>query len=130
MEVINKCLYTSGQILGLIHHFLLERGFCFGDNTFLLTHISHTTPTLSAFPQRTWAAAFSGQVCGVGGLERDSKLNEARFMLGVASCWWQIHLVCKENKMGKDTVRKVQKVRNKCMAVRAIPLLQGVNRRL
>lgn len=116
--------------MGLIHHFLVERGFCFGDNTFLLIHISHTTPTLSAFPQRTSAAAFSGQVYRVRGLERDRKLNEACFMLGIASCWWQIHLVCKENKMGKDIVRKVQKVRNKCMAVRAIPLLQGVSRRL
>lgn len=106
VEVINKCLYTSGQILGLIHHFLFERGSCFGDNTFLLTHISHTTPTLSAFPQRSTAAAFSECICGVGGLGRDGKLNEACFMLSVASCWWQIHLVCKENKMGKDNIRK------------------------
>lgn len=58
MEVINKRLYTSGQILGLMHHFLFERGPCLGDNTFLLMHISHTTPTLSAFfPQRSRAAA-------------------------------------------------------------------------
>jgi len=42
----------------------------------------------------------------VGGLGRGRKLNRAGFMLGVGSCWWQIHLVCKDNKMAKDIIRK------------------------
>lgn len=70
MEVINKRLYTSGQILGLIHHFLFERGPCLGDNTFLLMHISHTTPTLSAFPQRSGAAAAPSEPKHLGEVEK------------------------------------------------------------